>query len=179
MALNEPEGLYQDNLTAAQAATEYHRIREIVLGVDPAAKFVVGNFVNLDTSGYHNSGSYILAMRASYLSQYGVPMPSEAIGAHLYLCAGDYTLYTYRMKVQLFRQWMTAQGIPGELWLTETGCLTNTATAALIMSEQLSWLKTNQYITMFFWFTSYWTGGSGSLLNSNGTKTTLGNLYDD
>jgi hypothetical protein len=179
MVLNEPEGVYQDNLTAAQAATEYHRIRDVILGVDPAAKIVVGNFVNMDLSGYHSSGPYILAMRASYLSQFGVAMPSEAIGAHLYLCGADYSTATYRNKITQFRQWMLDNNIPGELWLTETGCLSNTTTAALIMNEQLSWLKTNTDISMFFWFASYYTGGSGSLLNSNGTKTTLGNLYDD
>ena len=170
LILNEPD--FNSAMTPAQAAKLYYDVRTSALVYDPSAKFIVGGVWSLEES----SRTYLLNMASEYKRLYGVKMPADGYHAHLYLCGRDYSAYTYRKKIEVFRGWLNTSGLGGEFWLTETGCLNNDATAQLIMTENKDWLKSTPFVTRYAWFAMQNTKGSGTLQTINGL-TILGNLY--
>lgn len=183
LVYNEPDRSDQDNISPTTGAQQYYRIRQRILATDPTARFIVGGMSNLGTDlaaspmGTQGGLAWIAQMKTAYQAAYGGTMPADGYHAHLYLCGRDYSSYTYQHSIINFHDALAANGLTGQFWLTETGCLNNTASAALIMAENLDWLRTTPYLDRFAWFTSYFTWGSGSLLDGYGAKTLLGTQY--
>lgn len=187
LVFNEPDRSDQENLTPAAAAVAYHRIRETLLSHDPNIKFIVGGVSNLNTrlvengvpvnpmTGYYGL-RWLVDMAKEYQTLYGT-MPADGYAAHLYLCAGDYSQYTYQQSIMVFHDALIANSLTGQFWLTETGCLSNDATAQLLLSENRTWLNTTPYVDRWAWFATYVDWGSGSLLTGTGELTNLGKSF--
>jgi hypothetical protein len=174
LVFNEPRSPTQDNITPTQGATLYYAIRNTVLAIDPTARFVVGNVQTLGASDQ----AWLEGMATAYQTAYGVAMPLDGIGGHLYFCGGGYSSAAWRTYVTNFRAWMAAQGWGNkEFWLTEWGCLTSDGDGATVMADQLQWLNNYAGVDRHSWFATQTQPLSGTLMSDVFVLTTLGKAY--
>lgn len=138
---NEPNVPGQDWVTGdlyptagRNHAIAYKRYRDVILGVDPTAKFVVGNMLNHATtctgcSGIARGDTYLEALRAAYQSLYGTELPVDVWGLHLYVIDWDHPPMTDTAELiqnaEAFRAYVDS--LPGgtgkPIWITEMGVI--------------------------------------------------------
>jgi len=141
--------------------------------VDGTARFIVGGTFNLNTV-------WLSQFREAYRSTYGTYPRVAGWHSHWYQDV-NYDTTTWRQNIQAFRQWIDANG-GGEFWLSEFGDLNSLSRGQRIMQEQVPWLETYGGVQRYAWFATKSNGPGcetcqGSLLNDDGTRTPLGDLY--
>lgn len=173
---NEPDQRTQENLQPADAARNYKKIYDAIMSVDPTAKLIVGGVSAPTSAGY----GWIRMFRGEYYKLYRAWPKMAGLHVHNYLLT-SYNTKVWRDTLYMFRRWMDADRIGGELWLTEYGCLKWWMLCEQVMREQTPWLETQPWLHRYAWFATNVTvpscaGCYGSLLR-NGMLTDLGILY--
>jgi hypothetical protein len=172
LIFNEPDRADQGNLRPTQAAMAYRQVRDLILPVDPTAKFIVGGVWTLTDSG----SNWMIAFANEYKRLYGEALPMAGYHAHHY-CDGSCTSWSFRKWIELFRAAVAPAGFTGEFWLTEYGILTDDTKAMERLTSDTAWLETTPMVTRFAWFATQNNYGSGSLLDGYGNLTPLGVQY--
>jgi len=171
---NEPDNATQSDLTPAAAAQHYRALRPLIKAADPTAKLIVGGVMDLNVS-------WLQGFVDSYRTQYGVNPVVEGWHVHFYRQSWQYNPVTWQDQVRGISRWVDYIG-GGEIWLTEFGSLWDDATAMSIMVDQVAWLDAQPWIARYAWFADHadvpaCLGCKGSLLNSDGSLTSLGQAY--
>lgn len=172
---NEPDYWQSANMTPLEAAQAYRVLRPLIKNADPTAKLIVGGVYNLNVG-------WLESFRSQYRSLYGEWPVVEGWHVHHYVGRTEYDTQLWRTRLEGVRDWMAANGGPTELWITEFGCLNSAAVAEQILVEQTPWLDAQSWVTRYAWYAafasnSYCPDCSGSLLNSDGSPTNLGQQY--
>jgi hypothetical protein len=172
---NEPDYWQQANIAPAAAAQIYRTLRPLIKNADPTAKLIVGGVFNLNVS-------WLDQFRNEYYRQYNDWPVVEGWHVHHYVGRDNYDINTWRAQLTAVHDWMTRIGSSAELWLTEFGCLNSDAVAAQVMQDQVPWLEAQPWLNRYAWYAAYASGPgcpgcTGSLFNSDGSLTNLGQLY--
>ena len=173
---NEPDQRTQENLQPAAAAVAYKRIYDAITGADPTAKLIVGGVSAPTSAGY----GWVRQFRGAYYTRYKVWPKMAGLHVHNYLLQ-SYGTKAWRDALYMFRRWMDADRVGGELWLTEYGCLKWWQLCGRVMTEQTPWLEAQPWLHRYVWFATgvavpSCQGCYGSLLYG-GALTDLGELY--
>ena len=139
---NEPNlpglELHESNdvvLTAELYAAAYKRYRDVILGADPSAKFVVGNALNFEVSNcggcesFPSGRRFLEELRAAWRRAYSGELPVDAWGIHAYRIdwANVPMVDTAEPIAELerFRAWIDAipEHAGKDIWLTEFGVI--------------------------------------------------------
>jgi len=172
---NEPDYWQQANIKPTEAAQLYRTLRPLIKGADPTARLIVGGVYNLDTQ-------WLSDFRSEYYRLYNEWPVVEGWAVHYYVGSTTYDKTAWRQALERVRDWMQANGGMVELWLTEFGCLNSDSIAYQVMADQVPWLDAQPWLTRYAWFAAFASGQycpncSGSLFNSDGSLTSLGQLY--
>jgi hypothetical protein len=144
---NEPDIATQDWATADQYAAAYHTVYQTIKQADPSAILVAGNLSQVTLLRLE----YLDAVLAAYRRRFGVKMPADVWGTHLYVLpeqagqwgagvppgmadhAGDGMTWTVEQhddpaliarQIKSLRRWMALNGyVDHPLWITEYGIL--------------------------------------------------------
>ncbi len=170
---NEPERYNQTNISWTVAANIYHDLRPFILSHDPTAKLIVGGLAY--PSGPW-PGFWAANFREAYRSFYGEYPVVEGWHIHMYPAA-PYSKHGWRQPIIDFARWMTGTGEGLELWVSEFGHLDSAEVGAQIMQDQVPWMEDQPWITRYAWFATDASPRQGSLLNPDGSRTWLGELY--
>ncbi len=176
LVFNEPD-ISVGRTSPLEAARIYHDVRSAIVDTDKTARFAVGGLSN--TSSY--AIGWLREMRAAYNKAYKVWPDWDAVAVHHYTPA-LYSAVAWRQQLDMWRKWMVAYKIPGELWLTEWGCMASEIVAKRLMRDQLPWLEGRPWLHRYAWFATRAVGlqgepVAGSLLTPTGELTSLGSLY--
>ena len=76
---NEPECVYQDNLTPAEYAVRYHGVYQFIKSEDPSAQVAIGGVVQPTPLRLH----WLDLARQAYQDSYGQPMPVDVWNIHV------------------------------------------------------------------------------------------------
>jgi hypothetical protein len=145
MVGNEPDVIWQDNVTARQYAIHYHDVYTLIKQADPTARVAVGGVSQPTPLRLR----YLDQALDSYRELYGQPMPVDAWTVHMYILREERGSWgtdippgfventgelveidqhddmdIFRRYVGDFRRWMTQRGYRDcELAVTEYGIL--------------------------------------------------------
>lgn len=173
MGFNEPEGVWQANLTPEQAAVEWRRLEATY----PGRKLVSPSVLQL---------SWLKQWREAYQAEYGQPPKMDALGVHCYV-AWEEPADAFRVcRTQL----LVAQGYArkwsiGEVWLTEWALITDYPDEACqFMRLMVDWMRTQPRVTRYAWFQTYYRGdepwafgGPNTSLWTGTELSELGRMY--
>lgn len=146
---NEPDVIWQDNISAARYATTYHELYRIIKGADQTALIAVGGIAQATPLRLQ----YLDQVLIRYQSLYGEPMPVDWWTVHGYVLreekgswgvdippgieatvgelrevADHGRIDLFESQIRAFRQWMADNGYQtSPLALTEFGILMPTA----------------------------------------------------
>jgi hypothetical protein len=149
---NEPDSIYQDNLTPERYANAYHELYDLIKTADPTAKIIAGNIIQATDLRLQ----YMDDILASYSSSFNEPLPADGWSIHNYIlteidcnahpneiCWGAFippgstatsgeiipwkdhdNLTIFAQRITRFRQWLADRGYGGQpVYLTEYGIL--------------------------------------------------------
>lgn len=78
---NEPDTIWQDNATPEAYAAYYHEVYTLVKSIDPGIRVTFAGLSTVSTLRL----AWLDMVRASYLSQFGTPMPVDVWNIHPYM----------------------------------------------------------------------------------------------
>lgn len=171
---NEPDYWRQANLSPQRAAQQYHTLRPLILSHDPQARLIVGGL-------FFPAGYWARDFRDAYRLMYGEYPIVE--GWHIHVYPAAYGVDSWRRTISDFARWVDSTGAGLELWVTEFGHLSSDEAAAQVMQDQIAWLEAQPAVTRYAWYATRsddplsCPGCKGALLNADGSRTWLGDLY--
>lgn len=149
---NEPDSIYQDNLTAERYARAYNELYHLIKTADPTAQIIAASIIQATPLRLN----YLDQILVSYYNQFNTPMPTDGWSIHNYilreincsalpnqLCWGAFIppgmtaisgemwqfkdhdrIDIFSERIVRFRQWLNARGYNGQpVYLTEYGIL--------------------------------------------------------
>ena len=204
---NEPQMPDQDSLSAARAAGSYRERAEMILGIAPKSRFVIGGFLiahdwRVDPNSCYvpddprtfeaGPGYWITFWEAS--RKFWESLDDRFLGWHIHVYYRDweeppYELRWFRRAVLSFYAWMRKATPRKQLWVTEWGCLKwrfdDTTDAPGYPRDYIrrcmAWMDTRPWIQRYAWFIGRGgtdeTRGASFALIRNGKLTSLGEVY--
>jgi hypothetical protein len=146
---NEPDVIWQDNVTPTKYAIDYHELYALIKSADPSARIAVGGISQatplrlqyLDRVLQAYQGLYHTAMPADWWTVHGyvlreekgswgvdIPPGIDATQGELYEVSDHGRIDLFESQLVAFRQWMAARGYQNTpLSLTEFGILMPTS----------------------------------------------------
>ncbi|GAB4278969.1 MAG: hypothetical protein Kow0080_30960 [Candidatus Promineifilaceae bacterium] len=149
---NEPDSIWQDNLTPERYANAYHELYYLIKTADPTAKIIAGNIIQATALRLQ----YMDAILTTYYNNFNEPFPTDGWSIHNYIlsevdcnffppeyCWGAFIppgstaisgeiwqykdhdrLDIFTERIVRFRQWLADRGYGGQpVYLTEYGIL--------------------------------------------------------
>ncbi len=184
---NEPNDLFQDNVSPTDFARRYHSFYFTLKAADSSAQVVPAGLANADWR-------WAASFWQAYEREYGTTPQVDGWSIHNYLldsCASAADVGLFKSRIEAFRAW-AARGGRGDkpLFLTEYGILygNGCCNCPTIPPDQVTefmqrtsqWMSESRTVDAWAWFAVRTDGRyNGDLFFPEGTLTELGGTYRD
>jgi len=159
---NEPNNQWQDNLTPMEAAIAYGEIINVILGTDPTARIILGNFSN---PSLYFRNTWFGQFKSAWITKWNEDVTMRIVGWGVHAYVKPYSTETYQNAIdRVQRQVLAWQDMAPDcqLWVTEFGNIdridgetefgNEIETNIEIMTQMTIWLDANVDRYAMFYF---------------------------